>query len=128
MLGPRHPAPGTRRPPCPTRPAPPHTTFPPRSAPQEFLCPSAHHGEIGGAVGFGLGVLISADSTVASDGAGAGVPDGVGTGVGGSVSVPTCAVAEAVSIGVALASTFACGVFACRVDGRAIASATAPMS
>ena len=65
----------------------------------------------GVAAGFGLGVLISADSTVASEGAGAGVPDGVGTGVGGSVSWPTCGLPEADAVGVGLASTFATGAF-----------------
>ena len=66
------------------------------------------------AAGFGLGVTISADTTVGSDGEGPGVPEGVGTGVGGSVSVPTCGLAETdplgVASGVALALTFACGL------------------
>jgi hypothetical protein len=68
---------------------------------------------MGVAAGFGLGVTISADSTVASDGAGAGVPDGVGTGVGGGVSCPTCGLADTASLGVALAATFDCGTFGC---------------
>jgi len=72
---------------------------------------------MGVAAGFGLGVLTSTDWAVGSEGAGPGVPEGVGTGVGGGVSVPTCGVAEAASVGVALGvalgSTFACGVFGC---------------
>jgi len=68
---------------------------------------------MGVAAGFGLGVLISADSTVASDGAGAGVPDGVGSGVGGRVCCPGSALTDADANGVALASTFATGTFAC---------------
>jgi hypothetical protein len=74
---------------------------------------------LGVAAGFGLGVLISADSTVGSEGAGAGVPGGVVRGVGGGVSSPTsavavgCALAETDSVWVALASTLATGTFAC---------------
>jgi hypothetical protein len=87
---------------------------------------------MGVAAGFGLGVLTSTDSVVGSDGDGPGVPDGVGTGVGGSVSVPTCALAETDSLGVAvgveLALTFACGTFACWSDGRASANTSAPIA
>jgi hypothetical protein len=91
---------------------------------------------MGVAAGFGLGVTISADSTVASDGAGAGVPDGVGTGVGGGVSCPTaaCGLAESCglpvtpSLGVALAETTAEGLFACWSDGNASASTIAPIA
>lgn len=68
---------------------------------------------MGVAAGFGLGVLISADTTVASDGAGAGVPDGVGTGVGGSVSGPPSALDPAEAVGVALAAIWVCVSLVC---------------
>ena len=70
---------------------------------------------MGVAAGFGLGVTISADSIVGSEGAGAGVPDGVGTGVGGGVSgpPPPCGLGDAPSLGVALAEAIADGLSVC---------------
>jgi hypothetical protein len=76
---------------------------------------------LGVAAGLGLGVLISADWAVGSEGAGAGVPGGVVRGDGGGVSSPGdalavavgCGFAETDSVGVALASTLATGTFAC---------------